>query len=82
MTFIDQGEFQATKMPISHRTLRCDKGQFRAKMTVSTSTVCEISLLSIVVVTLRRIRKMHFRYCILLHLAVFRVAFGHFYEAC
>ena len=71
-----------TKTPISHRTLHCDKGQFRTKMTVSTSTVCEISLLSIVVVTLRRIRKMHFRYCILLHLAVFRVAFGHFYEAC
>ena len=45
MAFIDQGEFEAMKMPISCRALRCDKDQFRTKMMVSTSTVFEISLL-------------------------------------
>ena len=34
--FIDQGEFEAMKMPIGHRAPRCDKDQFCAKMTVST----------------------------------------------
>ena len=57
MAFVDHGEFEATKTPIGRRAPRCDKDQFRAKMTVSTSTVCEISLLNIVVVT-RRMRKM------------------------
>ena len=33
---IDQGEFEAMKMLSSRRTPRCDKNQFRAKMTVST----------------------------------------------
>ena len=33
------------------RAPRCDKDQFRAKMTVSTYTVFEISLLNIVVLT-------------------------------
>ena len=51
MAFVDQCEFEATKTPIGRRAPRCDKDQFRAKMTVSTSTVCEISLLNIVVVT-------------------------------
>ena len=36
MAFIDQGEFEAMKTPIGRRALRCDKDQFRAKMTVST----------------------------------------------
>ena len=57
MAFVDHSEFEATKTPIDHRAPRYDKDQFRAKMTVSTSTVCEISLLNIVVVT-RRMRKM------------------------
>ena len=52
----DHGEFEAMKTPIDHRTLRCDEDQFHAKMMVSTSTVCEIPLLNIVVVT--RMRKM------------------------
>ena len=54
MAFVDQGECEAMKMPIGRRAPRCDKDQFRAKMTVSTSTVCEISLLNIVVVTRRK----------------------------
>ena len=57
MAFVDHGEFEDTKTPIGRRAPRCDKDQFRTKMTVSTSTVCEISLLNIVVVT-RRMRKM------------------------
>ena len=44
MAFTDQGEFEAMKTPIGRRAPRCDKDQFRAKMTVS-KTVCEISLL-------------------------------------
>ena len=44
MAFIDQGEFEAMKTPNGRRTPRCDKDQFRAKMTASTYTVCEISL--------------------------------------
>ena len=51
MAFVDHGEFEATKTPIGRRAPHCDKDQFRAKMTVSTSTVCEILLLNIVVVT-------------------------------
>ena len=57
MAFIDQDEVEAMKTLSDRRALRCDKDQFRAKMTMSTSTVCEISLLDIVVLT-RRIRKM------------------------
>ena len=56
MAFVDHGEFEAMNMPIGHRTLRCDKDHFLAKMMVSTSTVCERLLLSIVVIT--RMRKM------------------------
>ena len=37
------------KTLVSHRVTCCDMDQFRAKMTVSTSTVCEISLLNFVV---------------------------------
>ena len=44
MAFIDQGEFEAMKTPNGRRAPCCDKDQFRAKMTVSTYTVCEISL--------------------------------------
>ena len=33
---IDQGEVEAMKTPIGCRAPRCDKDQFRAKMTVST----------------------------------------------
>ena len=51
MAFIGQGEFEAMKTPNCRRAPRCDKDQFRVKMTVSTSIVCEISLLTIVVVT-------------------------------
>ena len=47
MAFADHGEFEAMKTPIGRRAPRCGKDQFRAKMTVSTSTVCEISLLNI-----------------------------------
>ena len=39
MAFVDQGEFEAMKTPISRRALRCDKDQFGAKMTVSTKGV-------------------------------------------
>ena len=46
MAFIDQGESEAMKTPVVCRAPRCDKDQFRAKMTVSTSTVCQISLLN------------------------------------
>ena len=47
LAFIDQGEFEATKTLDDRRALRCDKHQFRAKMTVSTQTVFEISLLNV-----------------------------------
>ena len=47
MAFIGQSEFEAMKTPNGRRAPRCDKDQFRAKMTVSTSIVCEISLLNI-----------------------------------
>ena len=57
MAFVDRGEFEAMKTPIGRGAPHCDKDQFHAKMTVSTSTVCVISLLNIVVVT-RRMRKM------------------------
>ena len=56
MAFVDHGEFEAVKTPIGRRAPRCDKDQFRAKIMVSTSTVCEISLLNVVVIT--RMRKM------------------------
>ena len=56
MAFVDHGEFEAMKTPIDHRTPHCDEDQFHAKMMVSTSTVCEIPLLNIVVVM--RMRKM------------------------
>ena len=36
MAFVDHGEFEAMKTPIGRRAPRCDKDQFRAKMTVST----------------------------------------------
>ena len=39
MAFINQSEFKVMKMPIGRRAPRCDKDQFRAKMTVSTSEV-------------------------------------------
>ena len=53
--FIDQGEFEGYEDADGRRAPRCDKDHFRAKMTVSTSNVCEISVLNIVVVT--RMRK-------------------------
>ena len=36
MAFVDQGEFEAMKMPNGRRAPRSDKDQFRVKMTVST----------------------------------------------
>ena len=51
MAFIGQSEFEAIKTRNGRRAPCCDKDQFCAKMTVSTSTVCDISLLNIVVVT-------------------------------
>ena len=56
VVIIGQSEFEDIKTPNGCRAPHCDKNHFRAKMTVSTSTVCEISLLNIVVVT--RIPKM------------------------
>ena len=53
MAFTDQGEFEAMKTLSGRRAPCCDKNQFRAKMTVSTETVCKISLLSILVITRR-----------------------------
>ena len=40
--FIDQGEFEAMKTLDDRRAPRCDKHQFRAKMTASTQAVFEI----------------------------------------
>ena len=40
MAFVDHGEFEAMKTPIGRRAPHCDKDQFHAKMTVSTSTIC------------------------------------------
>ena len=61
-----------------HRAPRCDKHQFRAKMTVSTQTVFEISLLNLVVLTRKKeYEKRHFHDRRLLRLAVFCEAFGH-----
>ena len=73
MAFIDQGKVEAMKASIGCRASRCDKDQFRANMTVSTLTVCQISLLNIVVLT--RMTKMALANHILLCLVVFRVAF-------
>ena len=42
MVFVDLGGFEAMKMLSSCKAPHCDKHQFCAKMTVSTS-VCEIS---------------------------------------
>ena len=76
-------EFEDKKMLSSHRALRCDKHQFHAKMTVSTQTVGEISLLNIVVLTRKKNNKNGpFCYHTLLRLAVFRIAFGQLYESC
>ena len=36
MAFVDQGEFEAMKTLSGRRAPRCDKHQFRTKMTVST----------------------------------------------
>ena len=36
MAFIGQSEFEAIKTPNGRRAPRCDKDQFRPKMTVST----------------------------------------------
>ena len=55
-SFIDQGEFVAIKRLSSCKAPCCHKHQFCAKMTVSTWTVFEISLLNFVVLT--RMRKM------------------------
>ena len=81
MAFIDQGEFEATKTLSRLKALHCDKHQFRAKMTVSTQTVFEISLLNIVVLTRKKEYK---KFCCrtLLCLAIFRKAFGQLYESC
>ena len=57
MAFIDQGEFEATKMLSSRRVLHCDNHQFCAKMTVSTWTVFKISLLNLVVWTKKKNNK-------------------------
>ena len=53
---IDQGKFEAMNMLSGRRVSHCDKHQFRAKV-----TVFEMSSLNVV----------GFRYCALLHLAVF-----------
>ena len=95
MAFIDQGEFEAMKTLSGCRASRCDKHQFRAKMTVITQTCWEISLLNIVVLTRKKERKKDRNKEIKkeeykngtfatahLHLAVFRIAFGHLYESC
>ena len=42
MAFVDHGEFEAMKTLISRRAPRCDKDQFRAKMTMSTLNRCMI----------------------------------------
>ena len=66
MAFIDQGEFEAMKMLSGSRASRCDKHQFRGKMTVSTQTVFKISLLNIVVLTRKKKMKnvMTTHYCV------------------
>ena len=53
MAFVDHSEFEAVKTPIGRRAVRCDKDHFHAEMAVGTSTVGEISLLNIVIVTRR-----------------------------
>ena len=53
-SFIDQGELVAMKMLSGRKAPRCDKDQFCDKMTVSTSTVFEISLLNIAVLTRKK----------------------------
>ena len=58
MAFIDHCEFEAMKMLSGRRASHCDKHQFCAKMMVSTQTIFEISLLNIVVLTRKKIRKM------------------------
>ena len=48
-SFIDQDEFVAMKTLSGCKAPRCDKHQFCDKMTVSTLSVFEISLLNIAV---------------------------------
>ena len=84
-SFINQDEFVAMKTLSGCKALRCDKHQFRDKMTVRTWTVFEISLFDKVVWTKKERKKgekLHFRYRTLLCLAVFRVPFEHLYESC
>ena len=79
MVFIDQGKFKAMKTLSGRRPPRCDKHQFRAKMTVSTQDI---------VVDHSGLNKKEYKngtfmtahFCI--YLAVFHVAFGHLYESC
>ena len=63
---------------------RSDEHQFRAKIKVSTLAVFELSLLDKWSEQRKKKEdgKWHFCYRTLLHLAVFRVAFGHLYECC
>ena len=77
MAFIDQGEFGAMKTLSGWEAARCDKHQFRAKITVNTKP-----LLNIVVITRKKDKKWHTHYRTLSHLAVFCMAFGHLYESC
>ena len=76
---MDQGEFEAMKTLSGRRAPRCDKHEFRAKMTVSTQTVLEMSLLNIVVSARKKeeYEKWHFHDRTLLRLAVFRVTLSH-----
>ena len=43
MAFVDHGKFEAMNTPIGRRAPCCDKDQFHAKITVSTSTVARYS---------------------------------------
>ena len=63
MAFINQCEFEAMKPLSGRRALCCGKHQFRAKMTVSTQTVFEVSLLNVVVLTRKKERKKERRMC-------------------
>ena len=53
-SFIEKGEFVAMKMLSGHKASRCDKEQFRDKISVSTWIIFEISLLNVVVLTRKK----------------------------
>ena len=76
-SFIDQGEFVAIKTSSGRKAPRCDREQFRDKMTVNPfrDIAVEPSCLN------KNEKNGTFANRTLMRLPVFRVAFGYLYDA-